>query len=121
MALLKGSEGKSVALKLVSIGLGGIPKGAFQVRTKTPSESIRLKHYKTPQDFAATDTTNSDGGDLASQSLNVHVDRPSYVHATVANINGFLGEIVKLGQELGAHGNRVVRLPAKFRGMCGRS
>src|SRR6202035_5176810 len=115
--LLERSKGKPVALKLTGIGVSGIPKGAFQVRIENAFLwRIRLKHNETPQDFAATDTTYPDWGDLAGKSLDVHVDRPGYVHRAVANINGFLGELVKLRQELGAHENRVVRLPAKFRG-----
>ncbi|KAF5407790.1 MAG: hypothetical protein Udaeo2_20520 [Candidatus Udaeobacter sp.] len=58
-----------MALKLISIGLSGIPKGAFQSGWKTPSWRIRLKHDKTPQDFAATDATYSDWGNLAGKSL----------------------------------------------------
>ena len=88
-----------------------------QLRIKNSSlRRIRLKHYKTPQDFAAADTTYPDRGNLSGQSLNIQVDRPSYVHGPVANINGSFGEVGKLRQELGAHGNRVVRLLAKF---CG--
>ena len=106
-----------MTLKFISIGLTRVPKGTFQVRIENPFPSrIRLKHYKTPQDFAATDTAKPDRGDLAGESLNVQVDRPTYVHGTVANVNGFFREIAKLGQELVAHENRVVRLPAKFRG-----
>ena len=78
-----------MALKLIGVGLSGVPKGAFQFRIENAlPRRIRLKHYKTPQDFAATDTAKPDWGDLACQSLDVQVDRPSYVHGAVANING---------------------------------
>ena len=106
-----------MALKLTGVGRSGIPKGAFQVRIENALlRRIRLKHHKTPQDFAATDTTYPDWGDLSCQSLDVQVDRPGYVHGAVADINGSLGEVVKLRQKLGANGNRIVRLLAKFRG-----
>ena len=106
-----------MALKLTGVGRGGIPKGAFQLRIeKALLRRIRFKHYKTPQDFAATDTTYPDWGDLSCQSLDVQVDRPSYVHGAVANINGSFREVGKLRQEFAAHENRVVRLLAKFRG-----
>jgi hypothetical protein len=106
-----------MALKLTAVGGGGVPKGTFQLRIeKALLRRARSKHYKTPQDFAAADTTYSDWGDLSCQSLDVQVNRPSYVHGPVANINGSFSEIAKLRQKLGAYENRVVRLLAKFRG-----
>ena len=115
--MLEGSEGEPVALKLIGVGGGGAPKGAFQFRIENALLGrIRLKHDKTPQDFAAADATEPDWGDLSCQSLDVQVDRPSYVHGAVTDINGSLGEVVKLRQELTPNGNRSVRLPAEFRG-----
>src|SRR6266487_560842 len=75
---------------------------------------MRFKHHQTPQNFAAADTTYPDWGDLSCQSLDVQVDRTSYIHGAVANINGSFGEVAKLRQKLGVHGNCVVRVLAKF-------
>ena len=100
-----------MALKLTGIGCGGVPKGACQLRNEEALLGrVRLEHYKTPQDFSATNTTYSDWRDLSCQSLDVHVDRPSYVQSAVANVNGSFGENAKLRQKLGAHEDRVVRL-----------
>jgi hypothetical protein len=64
-----------------------------------------LKKIERPEDFAATDTTYRIS-DLTVKTGRT-VDRPVYVHGAVANINRFLGEVVEMRQELGAHQNRV--------------
>src|SRR5206468_1939254 len=114
--LLEGSEGKPVALNLIGVGRGSVLKGAIQLRIEDALlRCVRPKHDKTPQDFAATDTTYPDRGDLSGKSLDVKVDRPSYIHGAVANINCSFRQVGKLRQKLGAHWNCVVRLLAKFR------
>ena len=102
--LLEGSEGKRMALTLTGVGRGDVLKGAFKPRIKNAFlRGARLKHYQTSQNFTAIDTTHSDWGDPSCQSLDVQVDRPSYVHGAVADINGSFREVAKLRQKFGAH------------------
>ena len=106
-----------MALTLTGVGRGDVLKGAFKPRIKNAFlRGARLKHYQTSQNFTAIDTTHSDWGDPSCQSLDVQVDRPSYVHGAVADINGSFREVAKLRQKFGAHENRVMRLLANLRG-----
>src|SRR5207248_10675914 len=106
---LEGSKGKAVALKFTGVGRGGVPKRAFQPRIKNALlRRVRLKRYQPPQDFSSADTTYSDWCDSSCQSLDIQVDRPSYVHIAVANINGSFGEFRKLRQEIIAQDRKSV-------------
>ena len=68
--LLEGGEGEPMALELIGIGRGGVPEGAFQFRIENAFlRRVRLKHHKTPQDFAAADATYPDWGDLSCRTF----------------------------------------------------
>ena len=56
--LPEGSEGKLMVLKLTEVGRGSISEGTreFWIK-KVFLRRTRFKHYQTPQDFSATNTT----------------------------------------------------------------
>src|SRR5258708_6233200 len=85
----------------------------FSVK-KILTQSYRLKHDQSAQDFSPIHAGQTSWRDLPCFPLNVLINRPHHVHPPSADVNRLLRQDRELRQELLAHWNDLVRLSAHF-------